>query len=93
MWLPLSEARNTMLLVIILGNALRRMRHDDNPVLEWCLGNVVGKADRRGNLYPTKQRPDQKIDAAVAVMMALGRAMTEDENTGIDGFLSNPLIL
>ena len=70
-----------------------RLRHDDNPVLEWCLGNVVGKADRRGNLYPTKQRPDQKIDAAVAVMMALGRAMTEDNNPGIDDFLSNPLIL
>jgi phage terminase large subunit-like protein len=27
-----------------------RLRHDGNPVLEWCLGNVVGKADRRGNL-------------------------------------------
>ena len=57
-----------------------RLRHDDYPVLEWCLGNVVGKADRRGNLYPTKQRPDQKIDAAVALMMAIGRPMLEDEN-------------
>jgi hypothetical protein len=28
-------------------------------------GNVVGKPDRRGNLYPAKQRPEQKIDAAV----------------------------
>ncbi len=70
-----------------------RLRYDANPVLEWCLGNVVGKADRRGNLYPTKQRPDQKIDAAVAVMMALGRAMTEDNNAGIDDFLANPLVL
>ena len=69
-----------------------RLRHDDNPVLQWCLGKVVGKADRRGNLYPTKQRPNQKIDAAVAVMMALDRAMTEDNNAGIDGFLSNSLI-
>ena len=46
-----------------------RLQHDGNPVLEWCVGNVVGKADRRGNLYPTKQRPDQKIDAAVALTM------------------------
>ena len=69
-----------------------RLRHDDNPVLEWYLGNVVGKADRRGNLYPTKQRPDQKIDAAVAVMMALGRAMVEDEEAkGLEGFLDNPI--
>jgi hypothetical protein len=34
----------------------------------------VAKADRRDNLYPTKQRSDQKIDATVAlVMMAIGR--------------------
>jgi hypothetical protein len=32
-------------------------------------------AERRGNLYPTKQRPEQKIDAAVALMMAVCRAM------------------
>jgi phage terminase large subunit-like protein len=58
------------------------------------LGNVVGKADRRGNLYPTKQRSDQKIDAAVALMMAIGRAMSEeDPNAGLDGFLSRPLFV
>jgi len=57
-----------------------RLRHEGNPVLEWCIGNVVGKADRRGNLYPTKQRPEQKIDAAVALMMAVGRVMTADDN-------------
>ena len=35
-----------------------------------CLGNVVGRPDRRGKLYPAKQRPEQKIDDAVALMMA-----------------------
>jgi phage terminase large subunit-like protein len=60
-----------------------RLRHDGNPVLEWCIGNVVGKADRRGNLYPTKQRPEQKIDAVVALMMAVGRAMTVEEAPSI----------
>jgi len=53
---------------------------------------LLGKADRRGNLYPTKTRPDQKIDVAVALMMAIGRAMVEDEQAkGLDGFLSNPI--
>jgi phage terminase large subunit-like protein len=67
--------------ILELDAAMRagRLRHDDNPVLEWCLGNVVGKADRRGNLYPTKQRPEQKIDAAAALMMAVGRAMAADD--------------
>ena len=50
------------------------------------MGNVVGKPDRRGNLYPAKQRPEQKIDAAVALMMAVGRAMAEDDGQGdLDG--------
>src|SRR3954468_24023275 len=56
-----------------------RLQHDGNPVLEWCIGNVVGKPDRRGNLYPTRARPEQKIDAAVALVTAIGRSMTEPE--------------
>jgi phage terminase large subunit-like protein len=39
------------------------------------MGNVVGKPDRRGNLYPAKRRPEQKIDAAAALIIAVGRAM------------------
>jgi phage terminase large subunit-like protein len=34
-----------------------RLRHDGDPVLEWCVGNVVGRPDRRGSLYRAKQRP------------------------------------
>ncbi len=51
--------------IIELEAAMRagRLRHDGNPVLTWCIGNGVGRPDRRGNLYPTKSRPDQKIDA------------------------------
>ena len=60
------------------SDALLAHRPDRNPVLAWCLGNVVGKPDRRGNLYRAKQRPKQKIDAAVALLMAVGRAMAED---------------
>jgi phage terminase large subunit-like protein len=80
--------------IIELDAAMRagRLHHDGNPVLTWCIGNVLGKPDRRGNLYPTKSRPEQKIDAAVALMMAMGRAMVEDEQAkGLDGFLSNPI--
>ena len=32
-------------------------------------------ATTRGDVYPRKARPEQKIDAAVALMMAIGRAM------------------
>jgi len=49
---------------------------------------LVGGADNCSNLYQTKQRSGQKIDAAVALMMAV-EAM--DANAGLEGFLSNPL--
>jgi phage terminase large subunit-like protein len=81
--------------ILELDAAMRsgRLRHDGDPVLEWCVGNVVGKPDRRGNLYPAKQRPEQKIDAAVALMMAVGRAMAEDTGEGdLTDFLRDPLI-
>jgi phage terminase large subunit-like protein len=59
-----------------------------------CVSNVVRKAGRRGNFYLTKSRPDQKIDAAVALMMAIGRAMVVDEEqAGLSGFLSDPIAL
>jgi phage terminase large subunit-like protein len=55
--------------------------------------DVVGKPDRRGNLYPAKQRPERKIDAAVALMMAVGRAMAEDAGEGdLEDLLRNPII-
>jgi phage terminase large subunit-like protein len=64
--------------IIELDAAMRagRLRHDGNPVLTWCIGNVVGKADRRANLHPPKSRPDQKTDTAVALMMAFGPITT-----------------
>lgn len=70
-----------------------RLQHDGNPVLAWCIGNVVGKEDRRGNLFPTKSR-DAKIDAAVALLMAIGRAQASDDGAAdIGDFFRDPLYL
>src|SRR6185312_5104687 len=52
-----------------------RIEHDGNPVLEWCLGNVVGRYDARSNVYPRKSRPEQKIDAAITLIMGVARSM------------------
>jgi hypothetical protein len=35
-----------------------------NPVLAW-IGNVVGHYDAKENVYPRKERPENKIDGAV----------------------------
>lgn len=54
-----------------------RIAHDGNGPLTWCMGNVVGHYDARGNVYPRKTRPESKIDAATALIMAMARCMTE----------------
>jgi phage terminase large subunit-like protein len=47
---------------------------------------------RRSTLYLAKQRPEQKIDAAVALRMAVGRAMAADDGQAdILEFLRNPI--
>ena len=76
-----STTANFSPAVMELDAAMRsgRLQHDGNPALEWCTGNMVTKPDRRDNLYPTKARPDQKIGVAMALIMAIGRSMTEPE--------------
>lgn len=64
-----------------------RMHHDGNPIMTWCVGNVIGK-NLPGNddvVRPIKQGNDNKIDGAVALIMAIGRAMvpTEKEQTSV----------
>ena len=70
-----------------------RLRHDGNPVLEWCISNVVGRYDARGNVYPRKEREENKIDGAIALIMTIGRA-TVAESTAKDwsSFISNMVI-
>ena len=81
--------------ILELDAAVRagRLRHDGHPVLAWCIGNVVGQEDRRGNLHPAKQRPEPRIDAAVALMMAIGRAQASKAapRPDINAFFTDPL--
>lgn len=62
-----------------------RLHHDGNGVLTWCVGNVVGQHDVVGNVRPNKPRHrlDAKIDAAVAVIMALSREVGTADATSI----------
>ena len=50
-----------------------RFSHNGNPVLAWCLSNVVGHRDAKDNIFPRKELPEHKIDAAIGLIMALGQ--------------------
>lgn len=61
-----------------------RIKHNKNPVFTWMLSNVTGKIDKKDNVFPNKERPENKIDGPVALMMALGRAMIGNNNYVLD---------
>lgn len=56
----------------------KRIHHDGCPVMEWMISNVVGHYDNKDNVYPKKERPENKIDGVVALVMALGRWIRRD---------------
>src|SRR5690606_37843235 len=63
----------------ILGG---RLTHPGNPVLTWCVSNVVMEVDAAGNRKPSKRRSTERIDAAVASIMAIGLAAQRDGPRG-----------
>jgi len=79
--LPMVEMRATVLnfsepmkeleKLVLEGN----FEHDGDPVLTWMVSNVVCHRDAKDNIYPRKEREENKIDGVVALIMALGREM------------------
>lgn len=70
-----------------------RFHHDGNPIMTWCIGNVIGKF-LPGNddvVRPIKQGADNKIDGAVSLIMAVGRVLSGQPAGRLDDFLSNPI--
>lgn len=56
----------------------KSVAHPNNPVLNFAMKNVVINQDPSGNIKPDKKRAKEKIDPAVALIMALGRMMLSD---------------
>lgn len=54
----------------------RKLIHDGDPVMNWAMSNVTAKLDRKDNVFPNKERPENKIDPFVALCMAMGVQMT-----------------
>ncbi|NFK79417.1 terminase large subunit [Clostridium botulinum] len=59
-----------------------RIAHGGNPVLRWMMDNIFIKQDPAGNIKPDKEKSTEKIDGAVALIMALDRSI---RNGGIGG--------
>jgi len=60
----------------------QRLAHDGHPVLRWMMDNIFIKQDPAGNIKPDKEKSTEKIDGAVAAIMALDRAIRNEKNSG-----------
>ena len=52
-----------------------RIAHGGHPVLRWMMDNIYIRTDPAGNIKPDKEKSTEKIDGAVATVMALDRAI------------------
>lgn len=72
----------------------KRFHHDGNPVLTWMVSNTVCHRDAKENIFPRKEREENKIDGLVALLMCLNRAMsTHVESGNINDFIFDPVIV
>lgn len=69
----------------------KRLHHTGDPCMRWMISNVVCHRDAKDNIYPRKEKPENKIDGPVSAFMALNRAMlapVEPHAYETRGFLS-----
>lgn len=63
----------------------RKFAHGGDPILTWMVSNVVCHRDQKDNIYPRKERPENKIDGVVALLMALNRALLGTDEVPVIG--------
>lgn len=81
--LNFSEAMKKLEELVLEG----RLRHNGDPVLDWMMSNVVCHRDHKDNIYPNKEKPENKIDGVVALIMAIARAIRAESNVITQGFV------
>jgi phage terminase large subunit-like protein len=72
----ISEPMKQLEALVLQG----KLVHDGNPALSWMISNVVCHRDAKDNIYPRKERNENKIDGAVALIMALSRSISNKPN-------------
>lgn len=59
-----------------------KIAHGGHPVLRWMMDNIFVRTDPAGNIKPDKEKSTERIDGAVATIMALDRAIRCGGNIG-----------
>jgi phage terminase large subunit-like protein len=70
-FLSMSAPMNDVLRLVLL----HRYAHGNHPVLTWNMDNLIAASDPAGNIKPDKERSRERIDGAVALVMAHAGSM------------------
>ena len=60
----------------------KKLYHGGHEALRWMVDNIFIRTDPAGNIKPDKEKSTEKIDGAVATIMALSRAMLGGGQSG-----------
>ncbi|EMF9030446.1 terminase large subunit [Vibrio sp. SALL6] len=93
--MTVSQSTKTFTPAMVRAEALivsRRLRNPRNSAFNWMMGNVVLKYPDAKSCYPAKPTAEAKIDAPVAMLMGLNRALLNDDGD-INDFINNPIVI
>ena len=69
-----------------------RIAHSGHPVLRWMMDNIFIRTDPAGNIKADKEKSTEKIDGAVAAIMALDRAIRCGNDTSASVYDSRGIL-
>ena len=64
----------------------QKIAHGGHPVLRWNMDNIYIRTDPAGNIKADKEKSTEKIDGAVATIMALDRAIRCGNDHGASAY-------
>ena len=70
----------------------QKLAHGGHPVLRWNMDNIFIRTDPAGNIKADKEKSTEKIDGAVATIMALDRAIRCGNDTSESVYSSRGIL-
>ena len=70
----------------------QKIAHGGHPVLRWMMDNIFIRTDPAGNIKADKEKSTEKIDGAIATIMALDRAIRCGNDTGASVYDSRGIL-
>jgi phage terminase large subunit-like protein len=71
----------------------KKIAHGGHPVLRWNMDNIFIRTDPAGNIKADKAKSTEKIDGAIAMIMALDRAIRCGNDTSESVYDSRGLLI